>query len=285
VAQLDHSRQTFEGSAEGIWNAFSSIERNVEEATEESALLAGVSNSNEPSFLAGLEANLAGILGILENNVAADHNLDKAGALVRERIEEIMRSIAGVRSIGIEMQRIALNATIEAARLGTGGGALEIAAHAIQDMARETEVASNTLEERLNAMQSAAAGLREDAAVQSPSAARIAQIRPCLEGLGAIRGTARRKNARMDELTGVLKRKIRETISVFSTHGECLVVLTEAGDMLEKFSSGARPLDPGRMVEMASMYTIQSERAIHEAMYSRVSNSSPSPETDNIEFF
>jgi hypothetical protein len=285
VAQLNNSRETFEASAAKVRDAFSSIERNVDDATEEAALLAGASNSKETSFLAGLESNLAGILGILENNVAADRSFCQAGASVRERIGEIVRSITGVRSIGIEMRRIALNATIEAARLGAGGGALEIAAHAIQAMARETEHASNTLERLLNAMKNAASGLRDESAAQSTSAARMAQIRLCLEDLGAVREEARRENTRIDALTGVLKRKIRETVVSFRAHGDCLAVLAQARDVLERYSSGPRSPDAARMAEIESMYTMQSERAIHEATYSPAATNSPSLEVDNVEFF
>ncbi len=146
---MSHSRTTFETSVTQVRDALAQIVRNIAEVAGESARLPGLSGAGEASFFAGVQSDLAGILTILDSNAVEDHRLAEAAASVHQRVSGIAETIAGVRAIGIEMQRIALNATIQAAHLGTDGAALEIVAQAIQALARETETASGMLDGRL----------------------------------------------------------------------------------------------------------------------------------------
>ncbi|MEI9972884.1 MAG: hypothetical protein WDO73_12965 [Ignavibacteriota bacterium] len=146
TAQLENSRSTFQRSVDQIRHALSKIESNIGAVADESGRLLGSPDDGEQSFFTGFEANLAGILDILDRNAHADRNLAEAAVSVHQRLAEMSDTIAGIQVIGIEMQRIALNATIQAAHLGQAGASLEIVAQAIQLLARDSEAATDQIE-------------------------------------------------------------------------------------------------------------------------------------------
>jgi hypothetical protein len=295
AAQLDNSRATFESSVNRIRHALAAIERNIAEMAEESARLLGLSGGSDAAFLSSVASDLAGILTILDSNRVSGHRLAEAAASVQQRVAEISETIAGVHAVGIEMQRIALNATIQAAQLGPAGGALEVVARAIQELARETEAASDTLENRLRATTEAARALGNATASGCGREERIAHLRRSLEDFGAIQDQARGDYTRIVALTAGLTEQVRATIETFGTQHECLTVLAGAAQTLRGLSGGApatRADGVGRTASkyaMPSRYTMQSERTVHETLYEARPGGEGCPEPgrqeDNIEFF
>jgi methyl-accepting chemotaxis protein len=293
AAQLNNSRITFESSVGQIRDALVQIERNIGEVVEEAARLLGLSGSGGGSFLSSVASDLAGILTILDSNQVADQRLAEAAVSVRQRIAGISQTIAGVGSIGIQMQRVALNATIQAARLGPEGAAIEIVAQAIQVLARETETASGTLEDRLRTIRDAVAALETSTAARGGSEAQTAHLRRSAEALSSMQDKARGGYARAVDLTAGLKQEIRETIETFGRQDECLRVLAAATEMLRELSSDAPLRDPAGVELTASSYTMQSERGVHHALYETVPQDRPFPQEsalpasqeDNVEFF
>lgn len=294
-AQLDNSRATFETSVNQIRQALADIERNIAEMAQESARVLGLSGGSDAAFLSSIASDLEGILTILESNRVSDRRLAEAAASVEQRVAEISETIAGVHRVGIEMQRIALNATIQAAQLGPEGGALEVVARAVQELARETESASDMLEGRLRATTDAARALGNATGSGGGSDERIAQLRRSVEDFGTIQDQARGDHARIVALTAGLTEQVRETIETFGTQHECLGVLAGTAEILRGLST-ARPATgadgAGQTASkhaMPSRYTMQSERTVHESLYEarpdNVGCPEPGGQEDNVEYF
>jgi hypothetical protein len=293
AALLDNSRITFESSIRQIIEALAQIELNIEEVADESAHLLGMSETNEGSFFSSVKADLAAILAILESNAAADRLLSGAAGSVQRRISEISQTVADVHAIGGNMQFIALNATIQAVRLGQDGAALKIVAETIRQLAREAECTAETLESRLSAVRDASSVFREETGAGSGWDEQIAQLRERIEALTSIQDEARCDYTRTVELTAGLKRQIQETIAAFGNQNDCLEVLSGATAILRQFSADGAPADRSGMPQMAAIYTMHSERAVHRAVCgddSQIDGFSqaaalPDPGDDNVEFF
>jgi len=299
AAQLDNSRATFERSVNQVRHALAEIERNIAEMAEEAAGLLGLSGGADAAFLSSVESDLAGILAILDSNRISDHGLAEAAVSVRQRVSGISETVAGVRAIGIQMQRVALNATIQAAQLGPAGGALEVVARAIQDLARETEAAGDTLENRLRMTVEAARALGDATAGRSGWEDGMTHLARSVEVLRTIQDQARGDYTRIVELAEALTGQIRETVEAFGTQHECLEVLAGAAETLRELSAGAPAVGEAGARQaawqhlMPSRYTMHSERRVHETVYEAAragANASevsapPAAQEDNIEFF
>jgi hypothetical protein len=173
--------------------------------------VAGPSDAGEESFAGGVEADVAGIVSVLSSNAEADRMLADAAASLGERAAEISCTIAGIRTVGLEMQRIALNATIQAARLGQSGGALEIVANAVQGLAREAGAASAAVEDRLSALRDALSALDRSASLGG-SAAQIPQLRGGAAGLKSMEEQARNGYSRTLQQIAQVKQQIGKTV-------------------------------------------------------------------------
>ncbi len=293
AAQLRNSWTTFADSVQRIRQALTRIEHDVHEIADDAAHLLGMSEKNEATFFATLEKGLVRILEILDRNVAADEHVSKAAVAVRERLAEMEQTNAGVHSIGIEMQRIALNSTIQAAKLGSNGGALESAARAIQGLALETETASDTLAQTLDMVRKAAASLAESASLRNCSRTQISRLRESAGVLRSIHEKAREDCRLALEMSAGLKQRIRETSDGFGTQEETLHILASAAEKLEELSQKMRGSDAADMERMVSLYTMQSERAVHDDLYDSGAQNDPVPaadapaaaEEENVEFF
>ena len=293
VAQLNNSRATFEKSIGQMSCALDQIEGNIREVAGESERLLGSSEAGDTSFFASLQSDLGSILGMMESNAQADARLGEAIVSLQQRISEISRTIAGVYAIGIEMQRIALNAAIQAARLGPDGGALEVVAHAIQGLAREAEAASAAIENRLEAIRNSVSALGSTAADRSAAEARVAELRHCADVLHSVQEAARDGHTTTQELITELKRQIRDTIVSFGSEEECLTLLKGAIDTLSGFAAEARSSDLADVEKVKAMYTMQSERAVHDKLYDTgpdgqeraTASALPAATQDDVEFF
>ncbi|HEV2444748.1 MAG TPA: hypothetical protein VGS58_02445, partial [Candidatus Sulfopaludibacter sp.] len=285
AAQLDNSRETFERSVREIRGALDRIEQDVEEVATEAARLLGLSGAGQASFFSGVQTDLLGILTILESNAAAASGLAEAAVSVHQRVDAITGTAAGVRAIGLAMQRIALNAAIQAARLGQDGAALEIVAQSIQGLARETETASATLENRVLAIREAAGVLSGAEADCRGSDEQVARLGGAAGALHSIQQEAHRGCARAGELAGRLKERVRETSAAFAAGGDCLPLLGAAAEELRGLSPGASSPLAAEVEHMKSIYTMQSERGVHESLCKTVSGEPVDTEEDNVEFF
>ena len=292
AAQLENSRATFQRSVEQIRNALGKIESNIGEVAVESGHLVGSPDGGDVSFFAGVEADLASILGILGRNAQADSHLAEAAGSVHQRVSEMSGTIAGVQVIGIEMQRIALNATIQAAHLGPAGAALEIVAQAIQGLARDSEAASDTIEDHLSNTRTAVRAL-EQATGGSRSDEVIALLRKNAAALKSVQGEANEGYMRASDSIAGMKQQIGETIAMFGSTDGCLETLGRANEMLRGLSIDAQRTGSQGVRSVAATYTMQSERAVHESLYATAPRNQDFPpasapaamEEDNVEFF
>jgi methyl-accepting chemotaxis protein len=302
AAQLEHSHATFEKSVRQIQEALGQIGRNIDQVAAQASELLDDQEGSGASYFAAVEADLANIAAMLRNHAAADRSLSEAAGGVRGRVGEISSTIAGVREVGIEMQRIALNATMQAARLGPAGGALEVVAQAIQELARRAETTSDTIEELLGALRSDAETLTGATRAREGAGGQMDEIDRSAVALRSAQDRAVGGYAGAMEAVAGLRRRLGDTLAAFDTQDACLELLAGAIGRLRALAAESETAgQPARAPEKAAAatYTMQSERAVHEALYEAsrpqpegVLNGAPAAESakseatdDNVEFF
>jgi hypothetical protein len=292
AAQLQHSRTIFENSVQKIREALTQVEQNAGMVAEEVAGLLSISGSGGDSHFSSIELGLENILAILQGNADADRRLKEAAVSIQQPVSEIAKTVEGVRTIGIEMQRIAMNATIQATRLERSGGALEIVALAILTLARQIETSSDTLEQCLRTVREDAAAVGTATAADSEAEGQVALLRQSAAALGSMETRAKADCARTVELTAALQHEIGETISGFGTQDECLRSMDAAIQALQEISAREAPGEDAAAEQGMSQYTMHSERVVHRALYDAdnpagdVPAESPPPVAEeNVEFF
>ena len=256
-------------------------------------VLWGISGTRDESFLTGVESDPENILAILGSNRKADQRLAATATSVHRSVSEISQTIAGVRAIGIQMQHTALNSTIQAGRLGADGAALRIVAQTIGELAGQRRVRYVMLGDRLSKMRDAAVELGKKTAERSDLEGQTIKLRQCIEALSSIQEQALGDYARTVELAGELREEIRGTVDAFGTQKEGLDVLGAAEKAMRKLSAGASVGNVGPMDRIASMYTMQSERVVHETMWNGApqmgglseAGSAADSQEGNVEFF
>lgn len=287
AAQLEHSTATFRDSVHQVRAALQEVERTMQEVSNESLAILG-HGSGDHSFLATVEAGVKEIVTILEDHSTADHALAEAAAEVYQRTAEIARTVAGVYTISIEMQRIALNSTIQAARLGQEGSALEAVAGAIRSLADQTEEASNGLQSRLEKVQGVVEALNEAAGLRAGAGAgeRIDRLR---DAAAALAEAEEQANNRLDQTVAYIESlaaEIHQAVESFGTHEESIQAMQDSIDRLRAAAGDAKAVDLAAAQPAA--YTMQSEWAVHRAVAGGDAPSEPEAvgaAQDNVEFF
>ncbi len=210
----------------------------------------------------------------------------EAAASVRERITGISKTIAGISAIGIQMQRIALNATFRPRSLGPWQHFYRVA-QAIAEPARLSGAASGTIENHraTSEMQQWRSSSQRPPRGACPKP-NWNGLRLSVNELDSDQDKAQSGYARTIGLIAGIRQQIRESIAGFGDQDESLDMLATATQTLRDLSNSARPRGSGGATEIAAVYTMQSERAVHQALYDTVRETRyPAPLEDNVEFF
>ncbi|MGJ5813180.1 methyl-accepting chemotaxis protein [Paludibaculum fermentans] len=293
AAQLNNARAVFEASVHQVRGALCLIERKVSEVATEATNLLGTSEGGEPTFFGGVRKSLGFTVELLSSNREAEQRLVATAATVRQSVSEIVEAIAGVRAVGLMMQRIALNATIQAARLGEAGASMEIVANAIQELAREAEQASEETEKLLEGISSGANSLESTAESFGETEAEIAGLRQDGAALDQSQAHAGRDYQQSMELVEGLKQSLAASVDGFGTQEEAIGILAWASGVLQTAALDAPMPDPRNSAAAPVNYTMRSERSIHAALSDGrtpkdedgVPAISESGDGDDVEFF
>jgi hypothetical protein len=241
--------------------------------------LMGISADEQDSFFVQMEGQFTAILKMLSTCTTAQAEMESTALGLAETIRRMRASVAEIRGIEIQIQRIATNATIRATHIGDAGDALNVIADAMQRLAIDS-----------NASTEAAAGALDE---MSDAASRVS----CGFGLAAA-GTL----ACTDEVAAEMRRAVLELhsssewsfsrVSQIAALGARLVgdiggfrgglpvgphfadVVARCRDELERIGAqdGQAHLEdvevaPAQQLEsLASRYTMQMERDVHESV-------------------
>jgi methyl-accepting chemotaxis protein len=296
-AQLRHASQELDGAVQAIIGNLKEVARQQSGLSTETRGMAGIADQTGGSFFSEMQKDITVVTAALLDSSRVNRSLCGAMGTVTDTVGEIASFVGDIEKIGEEIKLIALNAQIKSAYTGEEGAALGVLAEAIQrlsiDAIDHTTVVSRTLHEIITVTQSLNNG------VSSDSSDLEAEVRGMVQGLSSLLGvlqsvneTLLRSLTNMDDAVTQLSSDIDRVTSGITVHRKVAQVLEGAVRGLGGVVVEARRIAPtagqgANLDELASRYTMHSERKIHESLLDGGQISAPGPDSfdDNVELF
>ena len=308
---LNHTKDEFIGAVDAVLIDLQHIAKNVSVIAEETQILAGAAGESGSTFMAETEADISLIVSALQENARTGEQVFSQMAAIAKTVSRMSDFIEEVDEISTEIELIAINAQVRAARTGREGASLGVIAEAIQKLSLETRAHSNRLAEIITQIMGIGEKIdAENAAGFMPDMSKIesmiAGMKEFLSSLASMNRNVVTTLMELDQAGRELESKIQHAIAFMSGAKQMGVVIEEASEELRNIIEESVSLvasndyigELGRFDQMAQRYTMESERAIHEAHLQQqgtetqvitdsgeTGGSSDDEFDDNIEFF
>jgi methyl-accepting chemotaxis protein len=307
-SQLSGAAAVFAVSIERMEHDLESIAARAQDMAEVSRALMGISADEQDSFFLGMESQCTAILKMLGACTTAQAKMESTGAGLAETIGGMRASIAEIRGIEIQIQRIAINATIRSTHIGAAGNALSVIADAMQRLAFDSNTNTEDVARALDGMSDAAGRVSHGfgvAAAEPSNGSEIAEEmrRTILE----LHSSSESSYSRVSQIAASGARLLRDIAAVrggLSAGALVAGVVDRARAELERIGAQAGPASleaaevaPIEQLEsLTRRYTMQMERDVHESV-ARGSAVPPTPTAapeaalpdgdfgDNVELF
>ena len=277
--QLAHSTDILVEAVESIIENLRSAASNISNISREAQQIAGVCDQSGSCFLTGLETTLSPVAIALTDYVAANSQLSEAMGSVASAVSEMASFVKSIEKIGFEINLIALNAIVKAEHIGEKGAALGILAEAVHDLSLETRTQSTQVSDLFKSIAAAAERIVPEIEGGTDEPGSCAEN--LSEQLKVHIATTQQVNqdlldlmSKMEAAGTALARDMESTASRICIHqqvaGTIQGILSTLGELAVHFqnsiSTGKDDDDTGEMEELASTYTMESERSIHNSM-------------------
>ncbi|OGU04555.1 MAG: chemotaxis protein [Geobacteraceae bacterium GWC2_58_44] len=277
TAQLRHAEAALDAAVQTIVQSLGEIARKQSGLSAQTSGMAGIADQAGGSFFTGIERDISVVSAALLESSKVNRSLCQAMGAVAETVGEIATFVGDIERIGEEIKLIALNAQIQSAYTGKDGASLGVLAEAIQrlsiDAIAHTGAVSETLQAIIAVTQRLNDGVcSETSGLDSEVHAMVATLSGLLDVLRKVNETLRRSLCRMDDQVTLLSSDIEQVTAGITVHRQVSRVLQGALQGLDLIIGEARRMAPASahrvasLDELASRYTMQSERKIHESL-------------------
>ena len=300
-AQLRHAAAELDGAVQAIVGNLREVARKQSGLSQETRDMAGVADQTGSSFFTGMQRDISVVSAALLESSKVSQSLCLAMGAVAETVGEISSFVGDIEKIGEEIKLIALNAQIKSAYTGDEGAALGVLAEAIQrlsiDAIDHTTVVSRTLQAIIAVTEGLNNGIsRENTTLEGEVRGMVASLSSLLDVLQGVNEALLRSLSRMDDGVTRLSSDIDQVTSGITVHRKVAQVLEGAVLGLAGITREARRIAPAsaqgaNLDELASRYTMHSERRIHESLFEGTPSAGqlPTPVDDelggNVELF
>ena len=279
TAQLRHASGELDHAVRTIIDSLREVARKQSGLSAQTSGMAGIADQAGGSFFTEMEQDIMVVSAALLESAQVNHRLCLAMGTVAETVGEIATFVGDIEKIGEEIKLIALNAQIKSAYTGEEGAALGVLAEAIQrlsiDAIDHTGAVSGTLQaiiavtQRLND-----AVCVETGALSGEVQGMVSKLTSLLDALRQVNETLRRSLGRMDDEVLRLSADIEQVTAGITVQHTVSRVLERSVEGLAVIVKEARRLAPGsigsaNLEEIASRYTMQSQRQIHQSHFDR----------------
>lgn len=270
-SQLAGAAHVFASSVERIENALANISLRVREMADSIRALMGASGDDRNAFFLEMETSFTSILNTGISCRNAEEEIGATTARLNETIGRMRTSVTEILGTEIQIQRIAINATIRATQLEATGDALGVVASVMQRLAVDSNTSSEDVVKALDSMRRVAhnvAGAEHPAAVDV-----LSRLRASIQNLHSSSEQSFRRVEQIAALGSNLAEDISALRGGFSAGrlfagvaGRALKELEHLGaDAVRQFGTVAAASDSA-LENLASQYTMQRERDIHQAV-------------------
>ena len=275
-AQLSHAAAELDAAVRTIIDSLREIARKQSGLSAQTSGMAGIADQAGGSFFSEMEHDISVVSCALLESSKVNRSLCAAMGSVAQTVGDIATFVGDIEKIGEEIKLIALNAQIKSAYTGEEGAALGVLAEAIQrlsiDAIDHTGAVSGTLQEISRVTERLSEGVGAEATgLETEVHAMVAKLSTLLDVLRLVNENLRRSLCRMDDTVALLSSEIEQVTAGITVHRKVSQVLDGAvarlgGIIREARSSGLAQANGSNLDDLASRYTMQSERKIHQSM-------------------
>ena len=300
AAQLRHAAGEIDQAVQAIIGNLREVARKQSGLSQETRGMAGIADQTGASFFSEMQRDISVVTVALLESSKVNQSLCAAMGAVAETVGEITSFVGDIEKIGEEIKLIALNAQIKSAYTGDEGAALGVLAEAIQrlsiDAIDHTTVVSGTLQKIIAVTQGLNSGVTSETSnLETEVRGMVASLSSLLETLRGVNEALLRSLSGMDDEVTLLSSDIDQATSGITVHRKVSQVLEGAIMGLSGVTAQARRIAPAsaqgaNLEELASRYTMHSERKIHESLFEGGPASREAPPDDeelggNVELF
>jgi methyl-accepting chemotaxis protein len=276
AAQLRHAGGELHHAVRTIIESLRDVAKKQSGLSAQTSGMAGIADQAGGSFFSGIEKDVSVVSAALLESSKVNKNLSVAMGTVTETVAEIATFVGDIETIGEEIKLIALNAQIKSAYTGEEGAALGVLAEAIQRLSIDAIDHTGAVSSTLQAIIAVTERLNEGVCVEASSLENevhgmVDQLSALLEVLRFVNENLRGSLARMDDQVSRLSSDIEQVTTGITVHEKVNRVLDDALSGIAGIITEARRIAPAsaqgaNLDELASRYTMHSERKIHEAL-------------------
>jgi len=280
VCELQEAQLQFASTE--LYAAVASIIANLADISGQQKLMAqeifshsGISNISGRSFIDDVRYHMASITELLSNCAETNSDLAVIMKEVTDTVHEITRYVSDIEDIGNDINLIALNARIKAAGAAQKGASLCVLAEEIGFLSHGDAHRTDTITSSLKEIHATTGTLYVDAKHSEENlAAKLIEMKAALNNILTILGNMGTELvallAQIHKQADALVREIETINRGIDIHERTKAMADEVLVHLQEIIGQARGLYPASeafmedLRLMASRYTMESERRIHE---------------------
>lgn len=253
---------------------------------EETVIASGNLEGSDNSFIDDISRGMGSITTVLTSCVSTDRDMSKTMKRVATTVCEITSFVQAIDDIGFEIVLLALNAQIKAAHAGERGLGLGVLAEAIRQLSDEavqrTNTVTVTLTEIHDVTEHLALGSTDDEAeLCARLMAMEGELSEILTMLTEMNGELMALVVKVRGMISDLGDEVARVTAGIDVHERAQAMADEVLVSLAQMVSESRQLVPAsadfqdQLRLMEEMYTMESERRIHETIAQRHGGQSP----------
>ena len=274
-SQLSSAAQLFASSVGRIEADLAGIASRVGEMAAASRVLLCDSGDDQNVFFLEMEESFTSILKAGRGCSGTEAEIGTTAAHLKETIDQMRASVAGIDGTEIQIQRIAINATLRATQLEASGDALGVVAEVMQRLATESNQTTEAVAEVLNSMREAADRITGPEATTAPDTPGI--FGEMQSAILELHSSSERSFSRLNQIASLGARLAEDVDALRNglTAGplfeqvarRALEELERMGALAASQPSQARDGAPApELASLAGQYTMERERDVHRAV-------------------
>jgi len=283
-AQLADAGSKFVHAVKTIVENLRGVVGNVFRIIDDVQKITGGTDAIASTFLSGIESGTTVVIGKLEETGRAEGEFLDAMDELSSAVSTISGLVDDIEEIGEEIELIAVNARVKSAHTGVEGAPLGVIAEAIWHLSIDATSQKTTISELLKKVVTATEGLqvvaqKEDAGEGSDSRSIIGELSGLLDELKGMNDGVVHLVKEIEQGSRGLSELIEETIDSISVDKDLgqevsgLVIRFDEVIAMAQRGVSREELEKARGLSLeyiASKYTMQRERIIHQSVASNV---------------
>ncbi len=280
MSQLEDALKKVSEAVSQIRGSLLKIGHYIETIANESCQFFVSSEKENSSNLDSCQRGISTVILSLRQSVEAGKHLQELLAAVFSVISEIGSFVNDIRLIGEEVELVALNGIINAAQLGEAGAALSVLADAIQSLSNDAQgqiVNITSLLSEIAELTSDQSEKNQFSTETDAANAIIAEMETDLlkliSSLQEINSLVVGNIQELENDARSIQSAIQKCVSGITAHKTFEKSLTQAMDILSEIAESLyskltdRGKDTASIDQLKALYTMQSERDIHDTVF------------------